>query len=151
MPTINQLNSVDNPSASDLLPLYSQSNGDARKLSLSNLLNFIGQSFASPEFFTQYSTPGASGYNIQVNDSSQNTWLVISSLSTYATGAITLPAVGNCVDGQEVLVNFTNAVTSFTVNGNGAVQVIGAPTTISASGYFRMRYMAQAKIWFRVG
>lgn len=151
MPTINQLNAVDTPSASDLVPIYSQSNGDARKLSLANLLNFIATSFASPEFQTQYNTPTATGFSIQVNDSGNNTWLIIAPAAGYATGAITLPAVGNCVDGQEILVNCSQAVTTFTVDGNGAIAVNGAPTTLAANAFFRMRYQLQTKIWYRVG
>jgi len=151
MPTINQLNAIDTPSASDLLPIYSQSNGDARKISLGNFLNFLAKSFASPEFQTQFNTPGGSGFNIQVNDSGQNTWLIINPAAGYAVGAITLPAVGNAVDGQEVLVNCSQQVAAFTVNGNGAIAVQGAPNALSAEDFFRMRYHADSKIWYRVG
>lgn len=151
MPTINQLNAIDQPSGSDLLPIYSQSNGDARKISLNNLLAYIARSFASPEFQSQYSTPGASGFNIQVNDSSNNTWLVINPAAGYAVGAITLPAVANCVDGQEVLVNCSQQVAAFTVNGNGAIAVQGAPNALGAEDFFRMRFQLQTKIWYRVG
>ena len=40
MPSINQLNAADQLSGSDLLALYSQANGDARKISLTNLMNW---------------------------------------------------------------------------------------------------------------
>lgn len=151
MPSINQLNSVDNPSASDLLPIYSQSNGDARKISLGNFMNFIKKSFASPQFQTQYSTPGATGFSVQVNDTADNTWLIINPYAGFASGAITLPAVANCVDGQEILVNCTQQVTSFVVNGNGAIQVLGAPTALGAEDFFRMRFQGDTKMWYRVG
>lgn len=151
MPTINELNATDSPSGSDQIPIYSQSNGDARKLSLTNLLKFISRSFASPEFQNQYSTPGGSGFNIQVNDTSDNTWLIINPATGYAAGAITLPAVGNCVDGQEILVNCAQQVTSFTVNGNGAIAVQGAPSALGAEDFFRLRFQQQTKIWYRVG
>ena len=151
MATINQLNAVDTPSGSDLVPIYSQSNGDARKLSLTNLLNWMMQSFAPPSFTTQWATPSATGFNVQVNDATENTWLIINPAAGYATGAITLPATANCVDGQEIIVNCTQAVTTFTVNGNGAIDVLGEPSTLAANGFFRLRYQAQTKIWYRVG
>ena len=151
MPTINQLNSIDAPNASDLLPVYSQNNGDARKLSIYNLLAYISKQFASPAFTNQWATPGATGFSIQVNDSGNNTWLIINPAAGYASGSITLPAVSNCVDGQEVLVNTSQAVASFTVNGNGAISVVGAPSSLSAGDFFRMRFQYQTKIWYRVG
>lgn len=151
MSTINQLNAIESPNQSDLLPIYSQSNGDARKISLGNLMTFIKKSFASPQFQTQYATPGASGFALQVNDSGNNTWLIINPYAGFAAGGITLPAVGNCVDGQEILVNCTQQVTSFTVNGNGAIQVVGAPTALGAEDYFRMRFQGDTKMWYRVG
>lgn len=153
MPTINQLNAVDpnDVSASDLLPLYSQSNGDARKLSLSNLLTWMSRSFASPQFQTQWATPQATGFSVQVADNGNSTWLIINPGGAYADGAITLPSPLNATDGQEVLVNCTQAVTTFVVNGNGAIDVVGEPTTLAANSFFRMRYQAQTQIWYRVG
>jgi len=41
MPAINQLNALGTPSESDLVPVYSQQNGDARKLSLGDLKDFV--------------------------------------------------------------------------------------------------------------
>ena len=153
MPTINQLNAIDSndASGSDLLPVYSQSNGDARKLSLTNLSKWLAKSFAAPEFQTQWSTPQATGFSIQVADNGNNTWLIINPAAGYATGAITLPSALNAVDGQEVLVNCTQAVTTFTVNGNGAIDVLGEPATLAANGFFRLRFQAQTQIWYRVG
>lgn len=41
MPTINQLTSVDTVVASDQFPIYSSANGDARKSSMTTLVNFL--------------------------------------------------------------------------------------------------------------
>lgn len=41
MPTINSLNAIDSPDGSDLLPIWSQQNGDARKISVNNLKDYI--------------------------------------------------------------------------------------------------------------
>jgi hypothetical protein len=41
MPTINQLSAITTVSGSDLIPVYSQTNGDSRKLSITNLLAYM--------------------------------------------------------------------------------------------------------------
>jgi len=151
MPQINQLSAVDRLQPSDQVPIYSSTNGDARKASMSLFLAFIKQYFASPEFVNQFNTPGATGFNVQVNDSSDNTWLVINPSAGYASGAITMPYVDNCVDGQEVLVNCTQQVTAFIVNGNGAIAVSGEPSALGADDFFRMRFHGASKTWYRVG
>jgi hypothetical protein len=47
-------------------------------------------------------------------------------------------------------VNTTQAVTALTVAGNGAT-VNGAPTTLAANGFFRIRFDAVLDVWYRVG
>lgn len=150
MPTINQLNQVTQLYSSDQLPIYSNANGDARKASLNQLLQFIETSFAPPSFTNQVSAPSASGFNVQVADSGNNVWLILNPLAVYAAGTITLPAVANAVDGQEIMVSSTQTVTALTVNGNGAVAVYGAPVTLSANGSFTLRYYATQKIWYNI-
>lgn len=156
MPTINQLNAIDNPTASDLLPIYSQSNGDARKISLGNFLKWIQDnltfpSAGQPEFVTQYAAPSATGFSVAVNDDSNNTWLILTPTAGYAAGTIVLPALGNAVDKQEVLINCTQQVSALTVNGNGATAVTGAPASLGADDFFRMRYDLATHSWYRVG
>ncbi|NCX56378.1 MAG: hypothetical protein EBW87_04165 [Burkholderiaceae bacterium] len=41
MPTINQLSSVDDLSGGDLFPVYVSADGDARKVSATNLRDFV--------------------------------------------------------------------------------------------------------------
>ena len=100
---------------------------------------------------TQYSAPSASPFTVAITDSDASIWLILTPTGTLATGTITLPAVANAVDRQEVLVNCTQIVTSLTVGGNGATAVTGAPTTLAANAYFRMRYDAATLTWYRVG
>lgn len=151
MPTINQLNAVSQLSISDLIAIYSSSNGDARKASLSVLADFIKTLVtASDDKITQYAAPSATGFNVQVNNDSDNVWLVLTPTGSFAAGALTLPAVANCIDRQEILVNCTQAVTTLTIASNGAT-VTGAPTTLAANGFFRLRFDAVTKTWYRVG
>ena len=47
MATINQLSAVDSLSAADQVPLYSSTQGDARKFSLTTLVTFLSSAFTS--------------------------------------------------------------------------------------------------------
>jgi hypothetical protein len=53
-------------------------------------------------------------------------------------------------EGQEVLVNCTQSVGTLTVLGNGA-NVIGAPTSLAANGFFLMKFEPILSNWYRVG
>lgn len=150
MSTINQLNAASSITAGDLIPVYIQSSGDARKVALSMLAAWIAtQITTSDNKVTQYSAPSATGFTTLVTDSSSSVWLILTPTAGFANGAITLPSLANCVDKQEVLVNCTQVITTLAVNGNGAT-VTGAPTTLAANGFFRLRFEKVMSTWYRV-
>ena len=151
MSTINQLSAASQLSAGDLLAVFSTSNGDARKVSISVLAAYI-QSLLTPldTFVTQYVAPNASGFSVSIGQPGLSTYLLLTPTGAFAAGTITLPAVDTCVDGQQLLVSTTQAVTALTVAGNGAT-VNGAPTTLAANAFFRLRFDGVSKVWFRVG
>lgn len=151
MPQINQLAAVDQVQSGDQVPIYSAANGDARKASLSLLKAFFQEgTTAADDKITQYAAPSATAFSIQVNNDADSVWLVLTPTAGFAAGTLVLPTVANCVDRQEVLVNCTQAVTTLTVSGNGAT-VTGAPTTLTANGFFRLRFDAITDTWYRVG
>lgn len=151
MPTINQLTAVDAVVSSDQVPIYSSDNGDARKASMATLLKFFaGQITSIDDMITQYSAPSATGFSVQVNNDSNNVWLVLTPTGGFAAGTLVLPSVANCVDRQEILVNTTQAVTTLTIS-NGGATVTGAPTTLAANAFFRLRFDIVTKTWYRVG
>lgn len=151
MPTINQLSAVDSVQAGDLLAIFSQNNGDARKCSLSLLATFIQTLITSTDDKrTQYAAPNATGFSVQINNDDLSIWLILTPLAGYAAGTLVLPAVALCVDKQEILVNTTQLVTALAVNGNGAT-VVGAPTTLAANAFFRLRFDGVLDTWYRVG
>lgn len=151
MPTINQLTAVDQVVSSDQVPIYSSANGDARKASMATLLAFFaGQITVNDDKITQYAAPAATGFTVTISNGSNSIWLVLTPLAGYAAGTLTLPTVANCADRQEILVNTTQAVTTLTINGNGAT-VVGAPTTLAANAFFRLRFDAVLDVWYRVG
>jgi len=156
MATINQLTAVDSLQSSDQLAVYDSSNGDARKSSLNVLLTWMQSNLTFtetqfPSYTTQYAAPSASGFDIQVTDGSNNIHLILTPTAGYAVGEITLPAVANCIDKQEVLVNCTQQVTTLTVDGNGATAVTGEPASLAADDFFRLKYDLTTKTWYRVG
>lgn len=150
MANINQLSQLTTVSAGDLLPVYSQNNGDARKLAISALLTYFQQQFASPTFATQAATP-TTGFSIAVQQVSSNTWLLLTPAGTLAAGTITLPLNSVTPDGQELLVSSTQVITALSVSLNGAAAANGFPTTLAANGFFRMRFYQPANSWYRVG
>lgn len=151
MTTINKLTSVSSLAVSDLLAVWDTSNGDSRKTSITALLELLQANITLVDaFVTQYSTPTATGFSVQVEDDDDSVWLILTPLSGYAAGTIVLPALARSVDKQEVVINSTQAITTLTVDGNGAT-VIGEPTTMAANAFFRLRFDAVTSIWYRVG
>jgi len=148
MPTINQLTAVDTVTASDLIPIWSSTDGDARKASAATLKTYLtGGVSVNDGLITQTASPAATAFNIAV--AKPATWLIITPAAVYATGTITLPFFSDVQGGQIVQVNCSQAVTALTVSGNGAT-VIGAPTALTANSFFTMRYRADTLAWYRV-
>jgi len=151
MPTINQLSGISQVSGGDLLPVYVSNNGDARKVSITQLLQYFQQTFASPTVSTNLYTP-STGFNITVpTPVSEQQWMVIQPAGTLAAGTITLPLNTGVPDGTEVIVTTTQIITSFTLALNGAAAAFGAPTTLAANAFFTMRFYQATNSWYRIG
>lgn len=148
---INELNSTDTITAGDQFAVWVTANGDTRKVSLSVLKAAIndGDTVADDKV-TAYAAPSATGFTVTLPDNGESAWLVLTPAAGYAAGTIVLPSVAQAVEKQEVLVNCTQSVTTLTINGNGAT-VTGAPTTLAANAFFRLRFEPVAKVWYRVG
>ncbi len=158
MPTINQLSSIDALASGDQFPVFDQSNGDARKASLSVLMDYINANLTTAggsvaQYVTQYAAPAATGFTVNIDagdDGTDNVWLVLTPVAGYAAGTINLPAASSATDKQQVNVNCTQSVTTLTIGGNGASAVVGAPTTLAANAFFTLRYEAATNNWYRV-
>ena len=150
MPTINQLSGLSQLSGGDLLPVYVPNNGDARKVSVSQLLAYFQTTFAAPTVATNLYTP-STGFNITVpTPVSEQQWMIIQPAGTLAAGTITLPLNTGVPDGTQVLVTATQIITSFTLALNGAANVYGAPTTLAANAFFTMRFNQSTNSWYRI-
>ena len=153
MASINRLPTVSTLSGSDLLALFSSAIGTDSSATLSLLLSWLqGQLTANGSFVTQYSAPAATGFGVTIAPPTTggSVYLLLTPAAGYAAGTITLPAQASCVDEQEVLVSCTQAVTTLTTAGNGST-VNGAPTTLAANSFFRLRFDGVFKAWYRVG
>lgn len=149
MTEINQLTALDTLAAGDQLPVWATANGDTRRASLTTLTGYLNDALTFPSAltFTQlHAAPSATGFSVSI--SAGWTWLVLTPVAGYAAGTIVLPAAP--ADNDEILVNSTQAVTTLTVNGNGNT-VTGAPTTLAANGFFRLKFDATLDAWYRVG
>lgn len=150
MPNINQLPLLAQVSPGDQVPVYSPNNGDARRLPVSSLLQYFQQTFASPTLATNVYTPGT-GFNVAVpTPVAAQQWMLIQPAGTLALGTITLPLNTQTPDGTEVLVTTTQQITGFTLALNGATAAYGAPSTLAAEDFFRMRFVAATNSWYRI-
>lgn len=150
MPTINQLSPLSQVSGGDQLPIYVPNNGDARRVSVTQLLQYFQQTFAAPTVATNMYTPGT-GFNVTVpTPTTEQQWMLIQPAGTLAAGTITLPLNTGVPDGTQVLVTTTQIITTFTLVLNGAAAAFGAPTTLAANAFFTMRYYQATNSWYRV-
>lgn len=149
MAQINQLPLMSSISSGEQLPVYSPNNGDARRVSIGTLLNYFEQTFASPSLATNFYTPGT-GFNIAVPTPVSQQWILIQPAGTLAAGTVTLPLNTQTPDGTEILITTTQQITTFTLAANGAANVYGEPSALSAEDFFRMRYVQSTNSWYRV-
>lgn len=153
MPNINELAQVTSLSSADLLIIWNTPNGDSRKVSVNSLVQFIQEQItAGDDEETQYFAPNATGFSVTISPTvtGNDVWLNMTPVAGYAAGTITLPPVAECIDQQEVLVTSTQAVTTLTVGANGST-VNGAPATLAANGFFRLKFNAINTSWYRAG
>lgn len=150
MPQINQLPVLSTVSSGDQLPVYSPNNGDARRLSIGNLLTFFQQSFASPTLAVNLYVPG-SGFNITVpTPVSNDQWMLLQPAGTLATGTITLPLNTGVPDGTTVLITTTQEITSLTIALNGATALYGGVSFLGAGTATAIRFYQPTNSWYQI-
>jgi hypothetical protein len=150
MPQINQLPVLSTVSSGDQLPVYSPNNGDARRLSIGNLLTFFQQTFASPTLSVNLYVPG-SGFNITVpTPVSNDQWMLLQPAGTLATGTITLPLNTGVPDGTTVLITTTQEITSLTIALNGATALYGGVSFLGAGTATAIRFYQPTNSWYQI-
>lgn len=134
LPTVSSLG------AADLFMVVSATNDDVRLAPRSVVEAAIG---ASPADLTsQYATP-TTGSTVTV--AVANSWLILTHGATIATLTIALPAAS---DQQELQITSNSIVTTLTFSG---AATSGAPATIAAGGFARLKYDGVLGLWRRVG
>jgi hypothetical protein len=150
MTTINQLSGLSQISGGDLLPVYVPNNGDARKVSVSQLLAYFQTSFASPTLAVNLFVP-ASGFNITVpTPVSNDQWMLLQPAGTLATGTITLPLNTGVPDGTTVLITSTQEISSLTIALNGASAIFGGVTALAAGTATSIRFYQPTNSWYQI-
>ena len=147
MPTINQLPLLAQLSGGDNIPVYSSTNGDARRISVSSLIEYFQANFADPDYLTIINAPTNSGFNLQLGAQTQSLFLILNPSGGFAAGTITLPPVASCFDGQEILVASSQSIATLTVNANGAT-LVGAPGALGIGSFFTIRFNALQDAWY---
>lgn len=145
-----QYSTKDSIALGDRMICWSTADGDRREIPFSVLLEFVRDNLGSPDFTTVFAQPGGNDFTVSLLPTSQNQWMILQPQGSYTPGYLTLPPVARCIDGQEIIVNCTQQVASFQINYNGALDVIGAPTALSAGDNFRLKFSALTSCWYVV-
>lgn len=145
---------TDSVAPGDLFVLYKTGAGDYRGIPADGAVQYMQDNLTFPSntgvqaFTTQYAAPSSTAFDIAISPADgSNVHLILTPTAGFAAGSVTLPPVANCVDKQEILVNCTQQVTAFTVVG----PVTGAPSSIGADDFFRLKFDGLTNTWYRVG
>lgn len=152
MPTIDQLTRTDSVSAGDVIPVFIQNQGDARGAAMTVISDFVLSQIeiSGTDFVTQYALPAATGFSIQINDTSENTHLIISPTGSFAAGTIILPTFAKLIEGQQVMVTITQPLAALTVTPQGS-SIIGAPVSLVTNQTFILKYDSASTTWYMIG
>lgn len=152
MTDINNLAQNDTLADSDQFAIWSGANGATRRVAASSVAAYI-ESKISNGYATQYAQQTADGFNVAVSPpvDGASVFMILTATVPLTTGVIELPAPTTLIDGQELLVSCTPAIASIFIDVNGALGSVGAPTSLAAGSFFRMRYDMPENRWYRAG
>ena len=139
---INNLIRATELATGTLFPVWNDSDTQAAPLSLLLAWMQDNLTFTAAKPVQQFAAP-ATGETVVV--ATGDTWLLLTPAGTLATLTVTLPTA---TDGQIVRVTSSQILTALTVSGG---TVNGAPTSMTANGYFTMAYSATLNVWQRIG
>lgn len=138
----NKLSQIDALTNSSQFPVMTGINSSTKRVPASNLKSFIFDDIRQEE------SP-STGFNIQINDSNENVFLILSPGASLASGTLTFPLNTNAADKQIISIFSENQITSITFDGNGAT-VFGEPSALAAESYLTFRYDLTNDAWYRV-
>lgn len=139
-------------STADGFVIYSATDIGFYYIPTSTVLTYLNDNLTFPGgVITQYSSPSATAFSVSITSDDSDRHLILTPLAGYADGTIVLPLAATCRDGQTLLVNCTQAVTTLALTLNGAAGAVGAPTTLAANAFFTLKYDSPSTNWYRVG
>lgn len=147
-----RLSNTDRIGPCDSVVIWSGDNGDFRGVPVDLLIEKIQESIKKvdyPPINIQHFNPNAN-FTLDIENHEVGTYLILNPSISITTGAIKLPERYDVTDGQVLLVACAQQVNNFSVDGNNAL-VIGAPNTLAAHGFFKLKYDKLSNTWYRVG
>ena len=148
-----RLNITDKIGDSDSVVIWSANNQDYRgapvELLIEKIKEDLPQHVDYPRMHIQHFNP-TTNFTLDIENSEVGTYLILNPVSGLSTGSIKLPERYSVQDAQELAVTCSQQITSFTINGNGAL-VVGAPNALAANGFFKLKYDKLSNTWYRVG
>lgn len=156
MPTINQLNAAMSVQLTDSLPVFVSGSQTTRRVTVAQFLELFAstQTATVQETSNQYASPGANNFIVDVyqpNAGPSDVHLILTPLTTFAAGTVNMPPAATALDGQQVTITTTQAITAFTIGTNGALSLFGAPTTLAVNDSVTMAFDSFSSSWFMVG
>jgi hypothetical protein len=147
MPTINQLAQTNVITGADQFPVYSATNGDARRAPAAVLLAYIQSAWMDPNYTRVTASPTLAGFTVGLSGAS-SIFLLLTPTGLMATGTIVLPPASGASDGQEIIIFTTQQITALSFLLNGAAALNGAPSGLGANDSMTLRYDVLSVAWY---
>lgn len=148
-----RLNITDRIGPCDSVVVWSANNQDFRGVPVDLLVEKIKENLPQhveyPRMHIQHFNP-TTDFTLDIENSEVGTYLILNPTLGLNTGLVKLPERYSVQDAQELAVACSQQITSFSIDGNGAL-VVGAPNTLAASGFFKLKYDKLSNTWYRVG
>jgi len=90
-----------------------------------------------------------SGTVLTFKINSQSYWIEIIPAGTIATLTIIFPDVGGLIDGQEIILTTTQAISALTLTAIGTSFNIPV-TTLAANASVRFKYSKSSNVWYKL-
>lgn len=156
MSTIPQLFAAMAVQGSDLIPVFVSGSQTTRRITVAQLLEFIEaqQPANQSTISTQYAAPGVNAFLVQILQpitGGPDVHLILTPLTDFAAGTITLPPFSTAFDGQQVTITTTKSIAALTVDLNGALAGFGLPTSLGANDAVTLGYDSPSQSWYMIG
>ncbi len=150
MTKINELANATELAAGDTFPLWDQSGGDSKQVSLSLLTSYLNTALANLNE-TLYGASPTTGQTVTVAlpSSGNDVWQSLTPAGTIA--ALTVTLSGTPVNLQEFTLTSSQTITALTMTAPAGQTIAGALTTIAANGFGHWKYDATNAVWRRIG